>query len=383
MIIGFSYIFDRNAQQPKSYTAETTIDSTIQKQPASSTPRGTVLSETTNEYTPEAAPANTVSPHENQSVPQNPPPKIYIPEETLSEKPISNTALKTQSENLAVVSNEDARAATVNIFCTTKYGGSFNPASGSGIIIDKRGVILTNAHVAYYFLREDYPVDDFIDCVIRTGSPARNTYRANLLYLPTQWVKDNAKLMAQGERKSLGENDFALLLITESTNPEIPLPDSFPFIPPDIREEMLVPGVPVMLSGYPAEFLGGITVALNLYPVTTLSTIQSLYYISDSNNIDIVDFVGNIAAQDGSSGGGAINLETGTLLGIVATRTTGDTTEDRDLNALTLSYVNRDMIAELGVSLADFLAGELAETAKTFNQNVVPALTEILVRELP
>src|ERR1700733_7735385 len=52
--------------------------------------------------------------------------------------------------------NTQTRAALVNIECTTIAGGTFEPISGSGVVIDSDGVILTNAHVAQFFLLRDY-----------------------------------------------------------------------------------------------------------------------------------------------------------------------------------------------------------------------------------
>src|SRR3989344_1157804 len=49
------------------------------------------------------------------------------------------------------VINERARPTLVNILCGAR-SGTFRPISASGVIIDPRGVILTNAHVAQYFL---------------------------------------------------------------------------------------------------------------------------------------------------------------------------------------------------------------------------------------
>ena len=57
--------------------------------------------------------------------------------------PVATTTPVFSSEEL----NLKARRALVNILCTTKRGGLFSPISGSGVFIDPRGVILTNAHV--------------------------------------------------------------------------------------------------------------------------------------------------------------------------------------------------------------------------------------------
>ncbi|MBI4214752.1 hypothetical protein HY546_02045, partial [archaeon] len=87
--------------------------------------------------------------------------------------------------------NETIRKTIVNVYCTTKTSGAFNPASGSGVLIDPRGIILTNAHVAQYYLLKDYRRKDFITCFIRTGSPARITYRAEPLYISQRWIAAN------------------------------------------------------------------------------------------------------------------------------------------------------------------------------------------------
>src|SRR3989344_8619427 len=78
--------------------------------------------------------------------------------------------------------NIETRAALVNILCTSRTG--INGISGSGIIVDSRGVILTNAHVGQYFLLRDYINPGNITCTVRIGSPAQERYTATLLYLP-------------------------------------------------------------------------------------------------------------------------------------------------------------------------------------------------------
>src|SRR6185436_12542444 len=74
------------------------------------------------------------------------------------------------------------RSALVNILCMPQ-GGSLRPISGSGVIIDPRGVILTNAHVAQYVLLSESPQIN-LTCSIRTGSPASPRWKAVVLYIP-------------------------------------------------------------------------------------------------------------------------------------------------------------------------------------------------------
>src|SRR3989344_1935480 len=61
------------------------------------------------------------------------------------------------------VINEKTRHALVNILCMP-HGGSLRPISASGVIVDPRGVILPNAHVAQYVLLSHDPRID-LSCV--------------------------------------------------------------------------------------------------------------------------------------------------------------------------------------------------------------------------
>ncbi|KKT74656.1 MAG: hypothetical protein UW71_C0017G0009, partial [Parcubacteria group bacterium GW2011_GWB1_44_7] len=88
--------------------------------------------------------------------------------------------------------NEKVRTSIVNIICTTKTGGLFKPISGSGVLIDKKGVILTNAHIGQYLLLKNYMIPDFLTCIIRTGSPAYPRYIADLLYISPRWINEHA-----------------------------------------------------------------------------------------------------------------------------------------------------------------------------------------------
>ena len=168
-----------------------------------------------------------------------PPPVIPVPEPE-----IAATTTVSFSEI-----NTKTRRALVNIICTTKRSGMFSPLSGSGVIIDPRGVIITNAHVAQYFLLKDYLVPNFVDCIIRAGEPAQNKYRARLLYIAPQWVIRNAGDISLPDPTGTGEHDFALLLVSESTNPAVPLPASFDFVPADWSDKTLRSKSHVLAAG--------------------------------------------------------------------------------------------------------------------------------------
>lgn len=270
--------------------------------------------------------------------------------------------------------NDLVRSALVNIICVTETSGPFNSISASGVIIDSRGVILTNAHVAQYFLLENYPKPGFVECTIRTGSPATAKYTAELLYLPPSWITQNAQKIDDENPTGNGEHDYALVRITGTVSKNITMPNSFPALPvslgtPDTGDSVLV-------AGYPAGFLGGITIAKELYAVSAQAKVGQLFTFG-SQSIDLYSIGGTVVAQQGSSGGAVANQK-GTLVGLVVTATDAPDTASRDLRALTTEYIVNDFKKETGVSLPDFLSPNLTERALSFRLVTMPSLTKAL-----
>lgn len=276
--------------------------------------------------------------------------------------------------------NEVTRYALVNIFCTTKSGGSFKPITGSGVIIDDRGIILTNAHVAQYFLLKDYLTEDFINCVIRTGSPAQPRYKAKLIFISPSWIKDNANGIIQQEPKGTGENDFALLLITGRTDHTKTLPEKFPFIPLLYDTSKVAIGDNVLLAGYPAGFLSGIVISKDLYISSAIAQIMEVFTFKDGT-FDLFSMGGSVVAQQGSSGGTVVN-DKNELIGIIVTSSVADNTSDRDLRAITIVHINRSFTKEMLFNLQALLTGDVSAKADVFNENIAPLLTRLLVDEL-
>ncbi len=264
--------------------------------------------------------------------------------------------------------NVAARAATVNVLCLPQGGGG-SAISGSGVIIDPRGVILTNAHVAQYVLLSETPSVN-LSCVIRTGSPASPAWHAEVLYIPSVWVGEHAADINNPHPTGTGEHDYALLRIVATANGS-PLPSQFPYLRYDTRSGVAFLGDSVLGASYPAEFLGG-SVEGNLYAVSSVSQIKQLLTFG-STSIDAFSIGNVIEAQGGSSGGAVVNAWQ-YLVGLITTTSEGSTTASRDLRALSMSYINRDFLAQTGEDLPTFLAGDLAASEDSFNKDTAPDL---------
>ena len=269
--------------------------------------------------------------------------------------------------------NEETRLALVNILCAAK-NDSLRPISGSGVIIDPRGVILTNAHVAQYVLLSKNP-DVNLSCVIRGGAPARPLWNAEILFIPPVWVEEHANEITLTRATSTGEHDYALLRIT-GTSDGSQMPIGLAYLPPDTREAIGFIDDPVLVAGYPAEFIGGLMSQFNLFPVSSFTNIKDLLTFT-KDTIDVLSLGGVIEAQSGSSGGPVTNAW-GRLVGIITTTSEGATTAQRDLRAVTLSYINRDLTLQSGFDLQTTLGGDTAAQAAAFNSGDAQVLIKLL-----
>lgn len=273
--------------------------------------------------------------------------------------------------------NRNTRTALVNIFCETQGSQQLSSISGSGVIIDPRGVILTNAHVAQYVLLSTAPEID-LRCAVRTGSPASPQWTASILYIPQAWVQAHAADIVKQKPTGTGEYDYALLMINDSLN-GTPLPPVFSFVPADTREAIGFTSDSVLVAAYPAEFAGASTRSF-LYPSTVWTRIGDLLTFNEST-VDLMSLGSTALAQSGSSGGAVVNLW-GQLVGLVTTTSGGATTAERDLHALTLSYINHDIQHKTGEGLRAFISANPVAKASDFTQNEAPALAKQIVHYL-
>lgn len=265
------------------------------------------------------------------------------------------------------------RAALVNIMCYVPAGSGLHSISGSGVIVDPKGIIITNAHIAQYFLLADRSVS----CTIRAGSPAADSYRAKLIFISPSWINANNALLTEATPSGTGEHDFAFLAITKSAT-SAALPSFFQFIP--LATTPPRSGMPVVIASYGAQFLDPGQVQNSLFPTVVFGSVKDVFTFA-TNTIDVLALGGSAAAQEGSSGGGIADAE-GELTGVITTSTVSGDTSSRSLGAITSSYIRADYASETGQAL-DLLLAEPTATAVTDFAPQIPALESILTARLP
>jgi hypothetical protein len=309
-----------------------------------------------------------------------------IPTKTIAKAtPVSPVQATTPKTNLTPLLSSDSvntntRASIVNILCSTASSNGGRSISGSGVIVDARGVVLTNAHIGQYFLLMNALGRDKVDCVIRAGSPAAPLYRATLLYLPPQWVDANATQISAEHALGTGEYDYAFLLINGRTDPQASLPSSFTNIA--MSGTSLDTGENVLVAGYPAGFLDSETIQRNLYATSAFTAIGQLYTFNSASNVDVVSLGGTIVSQGGSSGGAVVRLYDGKLAGLIATASTGTTTASRDLHAITINYIDRSLSEAGKAGIVGLLSGNIVDSAAQFNADVAPKEAQKIIDAL-
>ncbi|MFA5744619.1 MAG: serine protease [Candidatus Paceibacterota bacterium] len=276
-----------------------------------------------------------------------------------------NTALRVAASTLV--------DALVNIICYAPQGSPLHSISATGVLIDAKGIILTNAHVGQYFLL----ADKGISCTIRSGVPATDRYNAKLIYISEKWLQANPKVLSETSPNGTGEYDFALLAVSSSATTS-PLPLSFPYIP--LATQPPLPDTPVAIASYGAQFLDPSQIVSSLFPSMVFGSVKDVFTFAE-NTIDVLSFGGSAIAQEGSSGGGIVDAE-GKLVGTITTSTISGAINTRSLSAITASYVRSEYASETKEPLDILLVQSPISSIASFAPKMT-ALESIITTQLP
>lgn len=316
----------------------------------------------------------TSTPKKVTSTPAKPKPATTTPATPVVAPVPTSPALSVAEKNTALDASASVlRSALVNIICYVSAGSGLHSVSASGIFIDPKGIILTNAHVAQYLLLTDKGAD----CTIRTGSPATGGYEVKLIFISPAWLRANATILTQTNPIGTGEHDFALLAVTKSTTTR-PLPSSFSFI--SLATTPPSAGTPVVIATYGAQFLASSQVQSSLFPTVVFGSVKDIFTFA-STTIDVLALGGSAAAQEGSSGGGVADAR-GELIGTITTSTVEGSTDTRSLSAITASYIRSAYASETGEALDLLLDQPVSVSIANFAPQI-PALEAILTAHLP
>ncbi len=277
----------------------------------------------------------------------------------------------------SVPTAKSVEEALVNVFCTTELKNAVRTTTGSGVFIDSKGVILTNAHVAQFLLLADEASATAPRCVIRQGSPAEARYEASLLFISPSWIEANAYQLYAEKPSGTGEHDFALLFVDKSANGE-PLPEHFPALAPLSERNYRYYAAEVVAAGYPVVQAApyGDT---SLTPLTDSTSITHLFTFN-SGDVDIFSIGPSDVGEQGSSGGPVVN-DAGEVVGLIVTRGNSADEGDQSLRALSISYIRRALEEETGLGLAETLSGDLPRRAHAFRDTLLPYLRSLLAAQ--
>jgi hypothetical protein len=310
---------------------------------------------------PAAAPAPVPLPLPVPIIPEpTPQPDEDEPEPTWIETKLPET-LYDPVDGAADEADEDiddealARKTTVNLACVRREGAALRITSGSGVVISPDGLIATNAHVAYQFLL----AEDGIGCSITHPSYPVFGYPGQLVYISPDWIKKNSAAIGGTRSTSSGEGDYAFVAFAPGSAPTSL--GSLTFAPVRTDEPVAKVGDKILVAGYP----GAAATPEGYGASSRLKTDEVSVEDVDSfsgKTADIVQTGRTAVAESGSSGGGA--FQDGSLIGL--TVTIYRVGSGYGVNALSMAWVNRNLRANEGVSIADLIAEDPDAAAESF-----------------
>ncbi len=242
----------------------------------------------------------------------------------------------------------NVKDVVVNIICLEKTSTYTRLSSGSGVIISPAGVVLTNAHVTYPFLRSSQFDSSVYSCSIRRENIPNYGYNAELVYYPSDWLTTNGEIIKDPSPVGTGENDYALLQITSPLGPT-PKASKFPFVSTQVLAADLKKNSDITVAGYPSSNSG--VFEIDTKPGLKIAdTHIADFFTFASRSYDVLQTGVNEVAHRGSSGGGIFSNNS--LFGIVVT--TNSNSQGSYINALTIPYIKRDFFADTQLDFDEY-----------------------------
>lgn len=228
------------------------------------------------------------------------------------------------------------RPITLNVWC--HENGKIT--SGTATIIHHSGILLTNAHVIS-------PIQNTENCVLRSWNPFNNVAKFKTLYIPDQ------KKIISGTN-NLPQNDFAFIKITESFL-EIAT-SSWPYAPIFIDQSEFTVGEALFIFSFATEFLSYEISVKGIPLLFSTLKIKNFVTIDDNDrDYDALILESGVTNQAGSSGGPLVDANKA-VVAILAFVGSGKTTGEREGIAILISYIDRVIRHEIGISLKEFLS---------------------------
>lgn len=244
----------------------------------------------------------------------------------------------------------DIKNVVVNIVCLEKTKTYTRLSSGSGVIVSPSGIILTNAHVTYPFLKSSQFDSSTYSCSIRRENIPNFGYKAELVYYPIDWLNQNKEIIKDPSPVGTGENDYAFLHITSALGPT-PKSSGFAFAATDTLSSDLKTETPITIAGYPSSNSG--VFELDTQPGLKIAQSKIIdFFTFNTRSYDVLQTGVNTVAHRGSSGGGIFKDKS--LFGIIVT--TNSNSQGSYINALTLPYIKTDFENDTGIDFHDFVS---------------------------
>jgi len=265
----------------------------------------------------------------------------------------------------------------VNIVCSQNQDNLINVSTGSGVLIDPRGVIVTNAHVGQFVLLEDQSESrNGMKCGVYRENIPTFGYTVDILHISPDWIEQNFNLINSENPRGTGEFDYAFLYITGNTNPAFKKPLTFPYSEISLEEEYKE-GTKVEVAGYPGAPQNIVDIARAGRLKTDSIRIEDVFTFN-KNSIDIFSTERTNVGARGASGGGV--FKDGKLIGIIST--TNGTQNNAEINAITTRYINENLQNVSGKEIKELLQNNLFESVLDFSKNYGSSLAGLLFSEL-